>query len=465
MKALLTDLDTAERSRCGLGHGFDVVIGREQLQAGHACLGCFGCWVRSPGRCVIADGLEQMGALLGSAYELWVVSRNVHGEYSPLVKRGMDRTLPYLHPCFRVLDGTAGRELHHRMRYNGSARSGGAGTRLVEKIWMYGASTPAEQDCFLATARANQLNQDTDIRGVWFCDDARDCGDEDAAPNRWDASWGDATFPRGEAVRACWDVDAGDVRVDRVTPHAPRRIALICASPRGKESASLMLLDDLADALLAYDAASSVSGADTPPEFVRMRCTAAGKLTNADELTACDAIVLGYPLYVDALPSNLVWLLDQMEQGTAPRPAPGTPVYAISNLGFYEPEQIETSFAALACWCRTLDLAWQGGLAVGGGGMAPGLRDSPRMGGMRRAWSEATDRLIAALRCGLTVADAAERFGGTPDELEAARRGAILARCAIPRFAYRSVAEAGWHVGCRKAGTDLNAAPIYVPEA
>ena len=47
------------------------------------------------------------------------------------------------------------------------------------------------------------------------------------------------------------------------------------------------------------------------------------------------------------------------------------------------------------------------------------------------------------------------------DAAELAELNVIATRCALPRIAYRAVVELGWHAGCKKAGTDINAAPAF----
>ena len=48
------------------------------------CVGCFGCWVKTPGECVIRDTYGDMGKLLSRCTELWIISRCVYGSYSPV---------------------------------------------------------------------------------------------------------------------------------------------------------------------------------------------------------------------------------------------------------------------------------------------------------------------------------------------------------------------------------------------
>ena len=79
----------------------------------HPCTGCFGCWVRTPGQCVIWDAYGDMGACIAQCDELVLVSRCCYGGPSPFVKNVLDRSIGYIHPCFVIKGG----EMHHRQRY------------------------------------------------------------------------------------------------------------------------------------------------------------------------------------------------------------------------------------------------------------------------------------------------------------------------------------------------------------
>lgn len=78
----------------------------------HPCVGCFGCWIKTPGRCVIKDGYQNMGELLAKCDEL-IISKCIYGSYSPFIRNVWDRSISYLLPYFVIRSG----ETHHRNRY------------------------------------------------------------------------------------------------------------------------------------------------------------------------------------------------------------------------------------------------------------------------------------------------------------------------------------------------------------
>ena len=79
----------------------------------HHCIGCFGCWVKTPGKCVIHDGYEGTGIEMSKCTELILISQCCYGSVSPFVKMVQDRAISYIHPDFELRKG----EMHHKRRY------------------------------------------------------------------------------------------------------------------------------------------------------------------------------------------------------------------------------------------------------------------------------------------------------------------------------------------------------------
>lgn len=77
------------------------------------CIGCFSCWIKTPGQCIIKDKYQEMGKILAGATQVTVISNLVYGGYSPFVKNVLDRSIPYLLPFFRTINN----ESHHKQRY------------------------------------------------------------------------------------------------------------------------------------------------------------------------------------------------------------------------------------------------------------------------------------------------------------------------------------------------------------
>ena len=79
-----------------------------------ACLGCFKCWLQTPGVCIIDD----MGRTVAEQFiqsDLSVfLSPVTFGGYSSVLKKGLDRIIPNILPFFEKIQG----EVHHKRRYD-----------------------------------------------------------------------------------------------------------------------------------------------------------------------------------------------------------------------------------------------------------------------------------------------------------------------------------------------------------
>jgi multimeric flavodoxin WrbA len=77
------------------------------------CMGCFGCWVKTPGVCVIDDDARTVAReMIGSDLVVYLTPVTFGG-YSSLLKRAVDRHICLIHPEFSLVGG----EVHHRKRY------------------------------------------------------------------------------------------------------------------------------------------------------------------------------------------------------------------------------------------------------------------------------------------------------------------------------------------------------------
>jgi len=120
------------------------------------CVGCFGCWVKTPGKCVINDEDSNFAAIMPHVREVLVISELVFGGLSPDVKRVLDRSIGFILPFFNNIDG----EMHHKQRY----------TKRPTFRWMLysSAMTEAEKETAQKLAKANAINLGADSHSVDF---------------------------------------------------------------------------------------------------------------------------------------------------------------------------------------------------------------------------------------------------------------------------------------------------------
>jgi len=83
----------------------DLVIGQ--------CIGCWGCWTKTPGECVFSDDTAKIARSAVDSDLFLFASPLVLGFTTSLLKKTIDKMLPLVHPYLAVRAG----EIHHRKRY------------------------------------------------------------------------------------------------------------------------------------------------------------------------------------------------------------------------------------------------------------------------------------------------------------------------------------------------------------
>ena len=122
--------------------------------------------------------------------------------------------------------------------------------------------------------------------------------------------------------------------------------------------------------------------------------TAMGKFV--EELKKAEAFVIGAPLYVDGLPAQAVKVLEELLENYKGE-IPKIPVYVVSNLGFYEAEQIRHLLDMVENWCKRIGMAYGGGLAVGPGPMVRALEKMPLKKGLLKDAGKGLEKLAYAI--------------------------------------------------------------------
>lgn len=111
------------------------------------CVGCFGCWTKTPGKCVIRDDAVKVYPLIAQSEAVLYISRVRYGGYDTIMKTMLERAIPVQQAFIRLVHG----ETHHVQR------------RVVPKqavIIGYGDTSAEEQDIFrrLIARNANNMS-------------------------------------------------------------------------------------------------------------------------------------------------------------------------------------------------------------------------------------------------------------------------------------------------------------------
>lgn len=178
------------------------------------------------------------------------------------------------------------------------------------------------------------------------------------------------------------------------------------------DSADLeFLLWDLQDAIAAY---AQLSGT-TLPRPVDLK---------TNDVGAVDGIVLAIDdAFDDEAMTAVEQILDRLG-GT------GTRVYAMIQAAQEGAEQARGAAVRLHKACERQGQLWCGGVVICAGSGIAALRRSPRMGLLRRPFSEAMDKLVGAVRMGCSIEHAQLLGGGNAGGVDA--DGMVRVKPALP---------------------------------
>jgi multimeric flavodoxin WrbA len=95
-------------------HTVPFVLKDEEIRP---CLGCFGCWLQTPGQCVLPDTHEITASVVQSDLVVFLTPVTFGG-YSSELKKAVDHLIPNILPFFTQVNG----ETHHKPRYKRYAK-------------------------------------------------------------------------------------------------------------------------------------------------------------------------------------------------------------------------------------------------------------------------------------------------------------------------------------------------------
>ena len=178
------------------------------------------------------------------------------------------------------------------------------------------------------------------------------------------------------------------------------------------------LLWDLQDAIAAY-AQLSGTALPHPVDLKANSADTADGIVLAVEHTPVDEAVADIPKALDRFGDT------------------GTRVYVVVQAACERTEGACMLIERLRQACELRRLTWCGGvIACTGSGIAA-LRHSPRMGLLRRPFSEATDKLVGAVRMGCSVEHAQLLGGGNASSVDT--DGMVHVKPAVPAPIWRAI--------------------------
>ena len=354
MKLVIHDLKKEEWEKIARDYpDAEVVTDNGKMKP---CVGCFGCWNKTPGECVIKDGYDNMGYLIHHADEVIVISRYTYGGFSGSVKNVFDRCLAYVLPQFEIVKG----ESHHQKRYD----------EIKPFTFIFYGHDISEEEKKNAERYVNAVctNMRSTVKEVifWQREEEIVCKTKDS----------------------CSDND---------------KVVLLNASMRSKNGNSAKLAGELKKHITKETEIINLSKyLSNMSELVR-------------ELEDVSTIVLCEPLYVDGLPSQLIRLLEKFRseyEGGRKK------IYVLANMGLYESKQMINLFSAIKRWCGKMNFDYCGGLGVGAGELVGGITEAVRFGKWpTRKIGEGINRLAEAVNTNSKTEDIYAGVNGFPRSL------------------------------------------------
>lgn len=119
------------------------------------CTGCFGCWTKTPGKCIIRDDATRVYPCIARSNAILYVSRLKYGGYDTVMKTMLERAIPIQQAFIRIHQG----ETHHVQR------------NVIPKkavIIAYGDIDDEEQDIFRELIARNARNMNFENYEIIF---------------------------------------------------------------------------------------------------------------------------------------------------------------------------------------------------------------------------------------------------------------------------------------------------------
>ena len=112
---LIHDLNINDSKEIFTSLAPDTKIFSKEIDDIKSCMGCFNCWIKTPGNCVIKDSYTEMPGYILEDGTCIIITEIKYGCYTSYVKNVLDR-LPsgLLLPFFKTIEG----KIHHIPRHN-----------------------------------------------------------------------------------------------------------------------------------------------------------------------------------------------------------------------------------------------------------------------------------------------------------------------------------------------------------
>ncbi len=291
------------------------------------CVGCFGCWVKTPGECVARDASREVcRALINSDFALWAAPLRM-GFPDAMLKKMLDKFIPVLHPYFLIDAG----EVRHRPRYAHYPR---IGLLLGKETDTDAEDVRIVSEILTRTAKGLKMRMEfafTTDRPVTEVVQAIENGG------------GSVPFTHNLAP----------IPGVRISP--PARLTVFNGSPRGTQGNTPLLLEQIIKGFTSTgNRTAEVFHLAHQKELEPYR----------EQFAAAEAVLVGFPLYTDAMPGIVKAFIEALEplRGRTGNP----PVGFLVQSGFPESLHLRYVERYLAKLAARLGCPYLGTIIKGG---------------------------------------------------------------------------------------------------
>ena len=331
-------------------HGSDAAVQTftlREIKMG-SCIGCFGCWLKTPGNCLEPDAGRDIARAVVQSDATILFSPVTFGGYSSEIKKIQDRWIPIIMPDFGVYRG----EARHLPRYSKYPRLVGIGIQRQPNN--------EEANLFKVLVGRNALNFHAPS---YAAEVVLSTDDPDKVRQQMQKVLiRNDTFPGGKVATSLMQT-AVTANVSAPTLDAPGRALSIFGSPKVKSPST--------SAVLGGYVLNQLKQKGWETESLTLRGNLLQGKGQTEFLAAvdrADLILLAFPLYIDSLPFLMMKSLEVMAEHLSLNPQKRSKrLLALVNNGFPEAHHNAPALAICQRFAADTGMVWSGGLAMGGG--------------------------------------------------------------------------------------------------
>jgi len=294
----------------------------------HYCVGCFKCWVQTPGVCVFDDDSREINrAIINSDFVLFA-SPLVMGFATSVLKKKMDRMIPLVHPYFQIVKG----ELHHLPRY--------------EQYPLFG---------LLLQPESVDTQENISIVSQVFARTALNIKSRLAFAVTTEEPVQKTAARIENAENEHYDFSRVFRKIETTKGGKMSRLTVFNGSPRGKRGNTPVLLNHLMRGF------SSISGNTAEISHLHK---INDKSAFAKKFKDAQCVLIGFPLYTDGMPGIVKEFIEELEPLTKRGSNP--PIAFLVQSGFSEAHHSRYVEQYLAALAERLNSPYLGALVRGG---------------------------------------------------------------------------------------------------